>query len=379
MCHGMKITSLLPYDKRNRSPHDPAGDLRYRASRRTRRLNPEEGTAPRDRRDPQLLRTNERPIYFVSATAFNLLGIDRWVRNFKFINYYDSFDGFHPNVFVPKERSPREFSSIEEICNYLLAHKEVADFVSRRGPGGKATFLMFDEETEQLAGELGLEVAFPSASLRHRLDSKIVTTQLGNEAGVPSVPNAMGRANDYAALMQLARGGGLGASSSGGSRPDGKECRMDGAVAEARGGDPGRSHGRVGGRAPVGPGPGRHPHRGDLGHLRAPFGAGRGVGDHSHSCQDLPGPHQRSGRHPRADHPAGDPGRRLPAAPGRGQRAGAGGAGGGLRHRGHHRLGQRLRGAGLRLPAGALLDDAGHRLPHLDRLPGQPVRLHRLP
>ncbi len=155
-------------------------------------------------------RTNEQPIYFVSATAFNLLGIDRWVRNFKFINYYDSFDGFHPNVFVPKERSPREFSSIEEICNYLLAHKEVADFVGRRGPGGKATFLMFDEETEQLARELGLEVAFPSASLRHRLDSKIVTTQLGNEAGVPSVPNAMGRANDYAALMELADGGGLG-------------------------------------------------------------------------------------------------------------------------------------------------------------------------
>ena len=185
-------------------------ELRYRASRRTRRSNPEEGTAPRDRRDRSFFRTNERPIYFVSATAFNLLGIDRWVRNFKFINYYDSFDGFHPNVFVPKERSPREFSSIEEICNYLLAHKEVADFVGRRGPGGKATFLMFDEETEQLARELGLEVAFPSASLRHRLDSKIVTTQLGNEAGVPSVPNAMGRANDYAALMVLARAGGLG-------------------------------------------------------------------------------------------------------------------------------------------------------------------------
>lgn len=155
-------------------------------------------------------RTNETPIYFVSATAFNLLGIDRWVRNFKFINYYDSFDGFHPNVFVPKERSAREFGSIEEICNYLLAHKEVADFVGRRQPGGKAVFLMFDEETEQLAGELGLEVAFPPASLRHRLDSKIVTTQLGNEAGVPSVPNAMGRANDYVALMELARSAGLG-------------------------------------------------------------------------------------------------------------------------------------------------------------------------
>jgi biotin carboxylase len=155
-------------------------------------------------------RTNQRPVYFVSATAFNLLGIDRWVRNFKFLNYYDSFDGFHPNGFVPRERSSREFGSIEEICNYLLGHKEVIDFVSRRGPGGKAAFLMFDEETEQLAGELGLDVAFPSASLRHRLDSKIVTTELGNEAGVPSVPNTMGRANDYAALMRLARGAGLG-------------------------------------------------------------------------------------------------------------------------------------------------------------------------
>ncbi len=134
----------------------------------------------------------------MSATAFNLLGIDRWVRNFKFINYYDSFDGFHPNVFVPKERSAREFGSIEEICNYLLAHKEVADSVGSRGPGGKAVFLMFDEETEQLAAELGLEVAFPSASLRHRLDSKIVTTQLGERGRrSQSVPNAYsGRAND---------------------------------------------------------------------------------------------------------------------------------------------------------------------------------------
>ena len=55
-------------------------------------------------------RTNETPIYFVSATAFNLLGIDRWVRNFRFVNYYDSFDGTHPNVFVPKEQTPRASS-----------------------------------------------------------------------------------------------------------------------------------------------------------------------------------------------------------------------------------------------------------------------------
>jgi hypothetical protein len=62
--------------------------------------------------------------------------------------------------------------------NYLLGHKEVGDPrpSARRG---KAAFLMFDGETEQLARELGLDVAFPPASLRHRLDSKIETTRLG--------------------------------------------------------------------------------------------------------------------------------------------------------------------------------------------------------
>jgi biotin carboxylase len=155
-------------------------------------------------------RTNEVPVYFVSATAFNLLGIDRWVRNFKFVNYYDSFDGWHPNVFVPKEQSPRAFESIEDICNYLLGHKEVVDYVRDRGPGGKVAFLMFDEETETLAKELGLDVAFPPAELRHRLDSKIETTRLANEAGVPSVPNVMGRASTYGEVLDLARGAGLG-------------------------------------------------------------------------------------------------------------------------------------------------------------------------
>jgi len=67
-------------------------------------------------------RTNRTPIYFVSPTAFNLLGIDRWVREFKFVNYFDSFGGSHPNVFVPEERPYREFESIEEINSYLLEH-----------------------------------------------------------------------------------------------------------------------------------------------------------------------------------------------------------------------------------------------------------------
>ncbi len=155
-------------------------------------------------------RTNQTPIYFVSPTAFNLLGIDRWVRNLFYVNYFDSFEGTHPRVFVPRERPYREFESMEDICNELLANREVNAEVARRGPGGKAVFVMFDEDTEAAAAKAGLEVALPPAELRHRLDSKIVTTQLANDAGVPSAPNTLGHATTYAELLALADEAGLG-------------------------------------------------------------------------------------------------------------------------------------------------------------------------
>jgi biotin carboxylase len=159
----------------------------------------------------EFFRTNTEPIYFVSPTAFNLLGIDRWVRNFHYVCYYDSFEGSHPNVFVPADRQAPEFESIEDICNFLLGHREVTTWMQAQGDGGRVVFVMFDEETERLAAEAGLRVAHPPAELRHRLDSKIVTTQLGNDAGVPSVPNVLGRAASYQELLDLAEGAGLGA------------------------------------------------------------------------------------------------------------------------------------------------------------------------
>jgi hypothetical protein len=85
---------------------------------------------------------NETPIYFVSATNFNLLGADEWVKGFKFINYIDCFDGQHPNVFVAEEIPHEAFESIEDINNYLLEHKEVADYVTGRGPGKVSTICL---------------------------------------------------------------------------------------------------------------------------------------------------------------------------------------------------------------------------------------------
>lgn len=70
--------------------------------------------------------------------------------------------------------------------------------------------VFFDEETEQICEELGYDLILPPAELRTHLDSKIVTTELGNKAGAASVPNVLGYATNYADLLELARSNRLG-------------------------------------------------------------------------------------------------------------------------------------------------------------------------
>ena len=153
---------------------------------------------------------NDQPIYFVSATNFNLLGIDEWVKNFKYINYIDCYDGRHPNVLVPSETPHAEFTSIEDINNYLLGHKEVVDYMEGRGGKPKLVFLMFDEKTEDLAKELGAQVWFPKAKLRSRVDNKIETVRIGDKAGVPSAPNTLSVIDSWEQRQDVAAAAGLG-------------------------------------------------------------------------------------------------------------------------------------------------------------------------
>jgi biotin carboxylase len=148
-------------------------------------------------------RKNKTPITFLSPTPYNILGLGRWINNFDYINFFDSFDGTHPKIFVPREHGPHEFRCIEDVNNYLLRHKDVRARLKERGPG-YLLLVMFDEETEQLAKELDQKIALPPAKLRKHIDSKITTTKLGNEAGIKSAPNTMGRAKTYDALKALA-------------------------------------------------------------------------------------------------------------------------------------------------------------------------------
>jgi hypothetical protein len=155
-------------------------------------------------------RTNTTPVYFFGPTAFNLLGIDRWVRNFSYVAYFDSWDGGHPRVFSPQRKPYVEFGSSEEINNYLLRDPEVQAFIASRGGRPKVAMLFFNSETERICAELGYEIALPSDALRRRLDSKITTTELGNEAGALSVPNVLVKVDSWGTLVRIAADAGLG-------------------------------------------------------------------------------------------------------------------------------------------------------------------------
>ena len=51
-------------------------------------------------------RQNQTPITFLSPTPYNILGLGRWINKFEYINFFDSFDGSHPKIVVPREHGP---------------------------------------------------------------------------------------------------------------------------------------------------------------------------------------------------------------------------------------------------------------------------------
>src|SRR5687767_11064391 len=106
---------------------------------------------------------NSKPIYYIDETSLHLTGIDEWVRNFRYITYSDPFDGAHPNLITPERvyAGSFPFETLEEMINFLLKQPQVIDAIKKRGPG-QTTLLYFDEQTEDLLKNLGLEICFPA-------------------------------------------------------------------------------------------------------------------------------------------------------------------------------------------------------------------------
>jgi hypothetical protein len=145
------------------------------------------------------------PTWSICASPYTLLGMDEWVRGFRYISYADCFDGQHPRVFSP-ERADRDvfpFETLEEMNTALLRNPAVQAQLKARGPG-RAALQLFDEDAEELCRQLDLQLVFPRAELRRRIDDKIEATRLANKAGVASVPNALGPVKSWEDLQALA-------------------------------------------------------------------------------------------------------------------------------------------------------------------------------
>jgi hypothetical protein len=152
-----------------------------------------------------------RPLYFISPSHFNLMGLERWLPKLRHLNLIDAFEGGHPAVTCVPDTGGRTFSSVEEVNGFLLSGREFSRLQADAGPGGRAVFLFFDEALERACRALGLDLLLPPQALVREIDSKIVTTQIGLQAGVPSVPHVLARVGSYAELRRLADGAKLGA------------------------------------------------------------------------------------------------------------------------------------------------------------------------
>ena len=77
-----------------------------------------------------LFREYQDPLFYVSTSAYNILGAEQWIGSLSFINSLDSFDGQHPRIFTSVPPPGADPAGITGACNYLLAQPSVADHVT---------------------------------------------------------------------------------------------------------------------------------------------------------------------------------------------------------------------------------------------------------
>lgn len=149
------------------------------------------------------LRQNTVPIYLIECSLFLGLGMEKYIGALHFICAVETFNGLHPNVFVPKSFTYNHLSKYEEVITGLLRNEEVIAYVRTNGRGKLVTWLL-DETTERLATELGLEVCLPPVALRNYWGSKVNANRLAERAGIPCVPYVLSAVKNYSHLRQIA-------------------------------------------------------------------------------------------------------------------------------------------------------------------------------
>lgn len=159
------------------------------------------------------LAANEQPIFYINRPASHLLGVEEWVANFYSIQLRDLWPVRSDRVFLPSKR-PRAPLSHEDSVLWLLRSPEVQRFIAEKTPSHLRprviVYFMHDQETEDLCAELGYDLVSITVAERVRLDSKLLTTQWSEEAGLVNVPHVITQVASYAELIQAAADADLG-------------------------------------------------------------------------------------------------------------------------------------------------------------------------
>jgi hypothetical protein len=160
-----------------------------------------------------VLQDERAEIFFIGPTAFNLLGIDRWVRNFGYIVYYDSGIpatlGYSHGQPSHTSNSGAARRSTTTCCVIVKCSEYVA---SRSSTAARPMVAMvfFDEETEKICRELEYNLILPQMSCGDGSIPRSSRRGSGRRLARPSVPNVLGRADSYQTLNELADDAGLG-------------------------------------------------------------------------------------------------------------------------------------------------------------------------
>ncbi len=144
--------------------------------------------------------------YFISATNFNLMAISDSVNQWFNVNLIDCYDNKNTSIIQTDVTEIPVFNDIESINTFLLTNKKITQHIkdhSTKNKKAKAIFLFYNTELEKEVEQLGMDLIMPPNKLVKHIDNKITTTEIGNSAQVPSVPNALVNVKNYSHLKQI--------------------------------------------------------------------------------------------------------------------------------------------------------------------------------
>lgn len=123
--------------------------------------------APTPRSLPEViayLQDSPQPVFYVSRTAANLLGVERYLSGFSYILLEDSWAGGHPRVFTPPDIPRVKPHDPAAVVNWLLRNPRVRDHIAAQTPAGFQPHIVaafFNEQTERLCKEFDYRLIMP--------------------------------------------------------------------------------------------------------------------------------------------------------------------------------------------------------------------------